>query len=242
MTTQRNTIMPENAILRLRQQRLAVSTRLYRARGSKAVRCQGCLLPQQHCLCHTIKPQTASSQFCLIMFDTEPLKPSNTGRLIADILPSTHAFLWSRTHVSHSLLTTIGNPKYQPYVVFPAAYTPHERPIFDKLPINHKPAMFILLDGTWSEARKMFHKSPYLDNTPVLSLNISNLSGYQLRTAQHPNQHCTAEVAIALLQQANDEQAAEHLSLHFQHFRQQYLIGKPHHPVSQIATITTENK
>jgi DTW domain-containing protein YfiP len=31
--------------------------------------------------------------FCLIMFGAEPLKPSNTGRLIADILPDTQAFL-----------------------------------------------------------------------------------------------------------------------------------------------------
>ncbi|MNT97512.1 DTW domain protein [compost metagenome] len=55
------------------------------------------------------------------MFGAEPLKPSNTGRLIADILPETQAFLWSRTEVDPALLAAINDPERQPYVVFPAS-------------------------------------------------------------------------------------------------------------------------
>ena len=54
-------------------------------------------------LCSTTLAQ-AKSRFCLLMFDTEPMKPSNTGRLIADILPDTTAFQWSRTEPSQDLL------------------------------------------------------------------------------------------------------------------------------------------
>lgn len=57
-----------------------------------------------------------------------------------------------------------------------------------------------MLDGTWSEARKIFRKSPYLNQFPVFSLNVLAASGYQLRTASRTEQHCTAEVAAALLQ------------------------------------------
>lgn len=78
------------------------------------VRCQHCLLPVTNCLCDTITPHSARSRFCLIMFDTEPLKPSNTGRLIADILPDTHAFLWSRTEPDPALLTALQTSDYQP--------------------------------------------------------------------------------------------------------------------------------
>ncbi|EIR28487.1 DTW domain protein, partial [Yersinia pestis PY-10] len=35
-------ITTENAVLRLRQQRLAAATRAYRARGCRAIRCQSC--------------------------------------------------------------------------------------------------------------------------------------------------------------------------------------------------------
>lgn len=45
----------------------------------------------------------------------------------------------------------------------------------------------------------MFRKSPYLDNLPVISVDLSRLSAYRLREAQAEGQYCTAEVAIALL-------------------------------------------
>ncbi|WP_337264159.1 MULTISPECIES: tRNA-uridine aminocarboxypropyltransferase [unclassified Serratia (in: enterobacteria)] len=218
--------MTDNAVLRLRQFRLANATRPFRARGCRAVRCQHCLLPQQNCLCATIKPQLAGSRFCLIMFGTEPLKPSNTGRLIADILPDTQAFLWSRTDVDPGLLEAINDPERQPYVVFPASYADADRPVFSELPRGGKPPLFIMLDGTWAEARKMFRKSPYLNQFPVFSLNVLAASGYQLREASRTEQHCTAEVAAALLQQAGDEQAAAGLAQHFNYFRAQYLAGK----------------
>ncbi len=44
--------------------------------------------------------------------------------------------------------------------------------------------LFILLDGTWSEARKMFRKSPYLEHLPVLSLAPEQLSRYKAAPLQ----------------------------------------------------------
>ncbi|MGU5142043.1 DTW domain-containing protein, partial [Escherichia coli] len=84
--------MTDNAVLRLRAERLARATRPFLARGNRIHRCQRCLLPLKQCLCATLNPVAATSRFCLVMFDTEPMKPSNTGRLIADILPDTEAF------------------------------------------------------------------------------------------------------------------------------------------------------
>lgn len=47
-----------------------------------------------------------------------------------------------------------------------------------------KPPLFIMLDGIPPEARKMFRKSPYLDNLPVISVDLSRLSAYRLREAR----------------------------------------------------------
>ena len=96
----RRSLMTENAVLQLRAERIARATRPFLARGNRVRRCQRCLLPEKLCLCSTITPAQAKSRFCLLMFDTEPMKPSNTGRLIADILPDTVAFQWSRTEPS----------------------------------------------------------------------------------------------------------------------------------------------
>ncbi len=221
--------MSDNAVLRLRTQRLARATRPFLARGNRVIRCQSCLLPEANCLCSQIVPQSAHSRFCLVMFDTEPMKPSNTGRLIADILPETQAFGWSRTEPDPLLLAAVRNPDYQPLVVFPASYADPGREVLTTPPISGKPPLFIMLDGTWTEARKMFRKSPWLDALPVMSLDVSTPSRYTLREAHGEGQHCTAEVAAALLAQAGDRRAAEALSHHFDRFRTAYLAGKPHH-------------
>lgn len=227
--------MTENAVLRLRAERLARATRPFLARGNRIRRCQRCLLPLKQCFCATLQPQPARSRFCLVMFDTEPMKPSNTGRLIADILPDTAAFQWSRTEPPQAMLELVANPDYQPMVVFPASYADPGRVVLTAPPLTGKPPLFIMLDGTWTEARKMFRKSPWLDALPVISVDLSISSAYRLRIASVDGQYCTAEVAAALLEQAGDTAAATGLTNHFTLFRERYLAGKPHHQGSVTA-------
>lgn len=222
--------MTENAVLRLRAERLARATRPFLARGNRVRRCQRCLLPQINCLCSAVAVQQARSRFCLVMFDTEPMKPSNTGRLIADILPDTLAFGWSRTGISPALLSAVNDARYQPFVVFPASYASPGRQVENTPPVQGKPPLFIMLDGTWTEARKMFRKSPWLDKFPLMSVDVTTPSAYSLRQAHAPGQHCTAEVAATLLAQAGDHHAAQALSQHFLLFRDRYLAGKPFRP------------
>lgn len=221
--------MTHNAVLRLRAERLARATRPFVARGNRIRRCQRCLLPLKHCLCATLQPQQAQSRFCLMMYDTEPMKPSNTGRLIADVLPDTLAFGWSRTQLPVELIALLDSQAYQPLVVFPATYAQAGRTVVTQPDATGKPPLFIMLDGTWPEARKMFRKSPWLDHYPVISVSLAHLSAYRLREAHEANQYCTAEVATALLGLAGDDAAAQGLHAHFTLFRERYLAGKPHH-------------
>ena len=97
------------------------------------------------------------------------------------------------------------------------------------------PPLFIMLDGTWTEARKMFRKSPYLDALPIISVDLSRISAYHLREAHADGQYCTAEVAIALLDLAGDAPAAAALGEHFTRFRTRYLAGKTQHKGSITA-------
>ncbi|MFV0548707.1 MAG: tRNA-uridine aminocarboxypropyltransferase [Limnobaculum xujianqingii] len=232
--------LPDNAVLQLREQRLAQSTRPFRARGCRVIRCHRCLLPRVHCLCHSFSATLAESTFCLLMYDTEPLKPSNTGRLIADILPDTKAFLWSRTNIDPQLLALLSNPDYQPYVIFPSSYATSDRIVTRVEKQSNKRPLFIILDGTWTEARKMFRKSPYLDHFPVLSIDNDQNSDYQLREASRKEQLCTAEVAIQILSQVGDQRASEGLERYFADFRQRYLAGKANRSLENFIAFSTE--
>ena len=171
---------------------------------------------------------TADSAVCLIMHDIEPLKPSNTGWLIADIVADTHAFTWQRTGVEPALLELLADPRYQPVVVFPGEYAEPERVVSDVQVVAGKRPLFILLDATWTEARKMFRKSPYLNRLPVLSLQADVLSRYRLRRSTRSEHLCTAEVAALCLALAGDVLAAEALDTWLDAFTDHYLAAKQH--------------
>ncbi|WP_372877999.1 tRNA-uridine aminocarboxypropyltransferase [Pseudomonas sp.] len=215
-----------HAVARLRCARIARSEKPFLARGSKAVRCQRCRLALSHCLCAWRPQVEARSGMCLLMHDVEALKPSNTGWLIADVVTDTSAFGWLRTAVEPALPALLNDPQWQPYLVFPGEYAEPERVVSEVQHVPGKRPLFILLDATWTEARKMFRKSPYLDGLPVLSLQPEQLSRYRLRRSTRDDHLCTAEVAALCLELAGDQHAAAALNAYLDVFSQHYLAAK----------------
>ena len=223
-----------HAVARLRTARLAQLTKPFVARGSRAERCPGCRLVASHCLC-ALRPvlyAPTRAGVCLLMGDIEALKPSNTGWLIADVLPDTHAFGWARTRVDPALLALLADPQWQPYLVFPGEFVAPERVVNSLMPQLAKRPLFVLLDATWAEARKMFLKSPYLNHLPVLSLQPQEASNYQLRRSTRDDHLCTSEVAALCLALAGDTQAAHTLDAYLAVFSQHYLLARAHLPLN----------
>jgi DTW domain-containing protein YfiP len=168
------------------------------------------------------------------MADIEALKPSNTGWLVADMVPDTFAFGWARTEVDPALTTLLADPQWQPYLVFPGEFVDAARVVTEVQPgegNTSKRALFVLLDATWPEARKMFRKSPYLDKLPVLSLQSEQLSSYKLRRSQRDEHFCTSEVAALCLALAGEAHAAETLAAYLDVFTDHYLKAKQQQPV-----------
>jgi hypothetical protein len=166
------------------------------------------------------------------MGDIEALKPTNTGWLIADVVADTFAFGWARTQVDPGLLALLADPQWAACVVFPGEYVDAERIITEIKPVAGKRPLFILLDGTWQEARKMFRKSPYLDKLPVLSLQPEQLSRYRLRRAQRETHLCTSEVAALCLDLAGEPHAACTLEAYLDVFTDHYLNAKKFVPTN----------
>ena len=218
-----------HAVARLREQRkasLASLDKPFVARGSHAPRCPACRVIFSHCLC-ALRPQVPTrAGMCLIMCDIEPLKPSNTGWLIADVVQDTAAFGWARTEVAPALLTLLADPQWAPYLVFPGEFVAAERVVTEVAAVPGKRPLFVLLDATWPEARKMFRKSPYLNHLPVLSLQPEQLSRYRLRRSTRDDHLCTSEVAALCLALAGESHAAETLETYLEVFTNHYLNAK----------------
>ena len=235
-----------HAVARLRTARLARSTRPFLARGGpRGERCEACRLRPSHCMC-ALRPELGTrAAFCLLMHDSEPLKPSNTGWLIADVVRETYAFGWSRTEVDPQIEALLADPQWQPYVVFPGEYAQSPERVVQSLDEPGRGALqagkrplFILLDATWSEARKMFRKSPYLDGFPVLSLHPDLLSRYQLRRSKRDDHFCTSEVAalcLELVGDASDAHAGRVLESYLGVFTERYLQAKHQQNVDEAS-------
>ena len=218
-----------HAVARLREARLARSLKPFVARGSRAPRCARCRVPYSHCLCRWLPQAAGECGVCLLMHDIEPLKPSNTGWLIADVLADTFAFTWQRTGADPRLLELLADPQWQPMVVFPGEYAAPTRVVEQLTATPGRRPLFILLDATWTEARKMFRKSPYLDGLPVLSLQPEALSRYRLRRSRRSDHLCTAEVAALCLELAGETATAATLDAWLDVFTEHYLGAKYHH-------------
>lgn len=227
---------PPHAVSRLRAARLARAVKPFRARGGPAERCPGCRVLPSHCLCALRPHLPTRAGMCLLMADIEPLKPSNTGWLIADVVTDTYAFGWARTAVDPALLTLLADPQWQPYVVFPGEFSASERVVSALLPEADRadqPArrpLFVVLDATWAEAGKMFRKSPYLNALPVLSLQPAQRSRYRLRRTCCESHFCTAEVGALCLALAGESRAAEVLTTYLDVFTHHYLSAKNQQP------------
>jgi hypothetical protein len=205
---------------------------------------------------------------CLIMADIEPLKPSHTGWLIADVVADTAAFGWTRTSADPTLLAMLADPQWQPYLVFPGEFVAPERVVTTLIACNRatqptagppqgglapsggsdprsggawgqsaKRPLFVLLDATWPEARKMFRKSPYLDHLPVLSLQPEQLSNYRLRRSTRDDHLCTSEVAALCFELAGEVQASAVLGAYLGVFTEHYLNAKHQLPVNLDNTV-----
>lgn len=204
----------------------------YQAKGSNVKRCESCLMAQGYCMCAsriiTQQDNEHAVHICLLMHKEESYKPSNTGRLIEHILPDyTHRFYWSRTEPASEFIELLNNPKYQPYIIFPG-----DRGGYEDRVVTHARQdtgvipLFIILDGSWRQAGRMFRLSDYLQKIPVLPLSTQRHSQYKLRKAPDDFHLCTVEVAVELLKQHRQEEAGAVLDDYFQYFNSRYEMSR----------------
>ena len=214
----------------LRAERLAESTKDFLARGKSVARCELCQMASYACLC-PFKPSIKSlCEFILLMHRNEVFKPTNSGRLVADILPKqTHVFCWSRTQPDSALLQLLADPGRECFIVFPADTSEsatHNHPVVTSLSGSDKIPTFILLDGTWKQSGRMFHLSHWLDGIACITLPATITRGYSVRKSHQEDYVSTAEAAALCLEKACEPDNSALLLKYFQVFNEHYLATR----------------
>ncbi|WP_413113075.1 tRNA-uridine aminocarboxypropyltransferase [Thaumasiovibrio sp. DFM-14] len=182
-----------------------------------------------HCLCEVIPNLQAQSHFVLLQHSRESNKATNTGRLLQQTLPHCRVEMWSRTTPPSSLLRQLQDPAYTPWLVFPAD---------EQHPASHYSAMpntiplFVIIDATWQEARKIVRKSPWLQSLPRLQIHLDTPSRYQLRRNQQSGYLCTCEIGAAILAMQGNYDDSKRILAYFEQFQQVYLAEREHQPLA----------
>ena len=143
----------------------------------------------------------------LLTHEKEFGKRSNTGQVVVDVLgDAAEQIRWDRAHPPARLMEEIAAGKVA--LIYPGAA---DEPDGDMTDIEQ----FILIDGTWLEARKIYQRSPYLRDVRRFSLKPSEKSLYNLRKNQKQSGLCTAECVIEVLRSTGNATAAEQLQERF---------------------------
>lgn len=186
--------------------------------------CNRCGLPIINCICGKAPKIETKSKFWILSSENEISRPSNTARLLELVnKDSTEIFLWERTKEPKKLIENIKDKRYETYLLFPAEGELKSRKT--EYENTGKTPAFILIDGTWKEARKIIRKSDYLKDLKILSLNSSDKSQYSLRKGAEEGNLCTIEAAIEVLKLTDEFENSQITSEFFKLFLKSYKAG-----------------
>jgi DTW domain-containing protein len=203
------------------------------ARGYRLLRCSTCYLSSDVCICACTPTLHTSAQFWLLMHPDECRKPTNTARLIGASIPHTRFFLWYRTVPPAELIALLTDCQFTPYLLVPHGDATLFEGLRERPWLPGRVPAFVLLDGTWSQARKMLHRSPYLQGIPRLAIQPRAPSTYRLRCQRCAQHLSTVEVAIALLAQLDEMTASHVLHAYFRVFAERSMAARHGHPLKK---------
>lgn len=193
------------------------------SKGKK--QCQVCGLIVGNCLCSEKIDIQSNVEFWLLTHEEELKRTNNTGRLIEYAVGNTKVFRWHRTEEPKALIKLIQSEAYHIYIIF-SDDRASEKVRVKPYQITDKPTVFLIIDGTWKEARKILRKSPYLDKLPILTLAPTKSTSYNLRRNSEQHHLCTVEVAISLFELVGEQSQALQLEEYYQKFLLKYHEGK----------------
>ncbi|NVJ27862.1 MULTISPECIES: tRNA-uridine aminocarboxypropyltransferase [Myxococcus] len=162
-------------------------------------RCDRCNLSQHLCLCAEIPRVETRTRIVLLQHVVETWKKSNTGRVAALALSNAKLLTYGAPDESFdtAVLSEPGT-----WMLFPdGPPAPPDAPA---------PRQLVVLDGSWSQARRMSQRIPVLRTLPRLVLPAPESGMLMLREPTHPSGMSTLDAiarAVAMLE--GPEAAAE---------------------------------
>ncbi len=172
-------------------------------RASRREICRRCLQPRLNCYCAALVPQESRTRWIFLQHPGEARNPVGTARMAHLSLPGSRLLVGVDFSRERQLLALIAASR-RPAVLFPA----EESRVLGEGDPDAAPDMLIVIDGTWSQARKIWKTNDFLRALPACRLPPTPPSRYRIRA--EPAAHCVSTIeAVAAALQALDGQDHE---------------------------------
>lgn len=172
-------------------------------------RCPGCYLPTALCLCAEVPRVDTRTELLVIRHSKEASKSTNTARLAALALPRCRILPYGAPGQPPFDVSVLTGP--DTWILFPDAPPPP--------PDAPPPQRLVVLDGNWTQARRMYQRLPELRRLPGLALPPPPPDARRLRRSPHPYAMSTVEAIISALTLLEGEAVARPLeALHARMF------------------------
>lgn len=185
-------------------------------------KCEGCMLQTAYCICSRLKALRdttaelgvgARVRFVVWMHWKERKRASNTGKLLESLLPGSEVLMHGVPEDMARFQELRAAAGGRVFVLFPstdalpvdAALAQAEAPSESPAHVT-APALAILIDGTWSQARRM-RKTPELEGIGDVALAPTTRSEFHWRRQSVEGRISTLEAAALLLEDMGEPAA-----------------------------------
>jgi DTW domain-containing protein YfiP len=146
--------------------------------------CLRCRRPRAVCWCAALVPVDSRTRVVFLQHPREARVGVSTCRMAHLSLPnSTMHVLWSADQ-SPALAAELAEP--DTYILFPAADA------VDISALPRPPHTLVVVDGTWSNAKKIVQRSALLRSLPRVAFHPDFTSNYRIR--REPAEHCLSTI------------------------------------------------
>jgi DTW domain-containing protein YfiP len=158
--------------------------------------CLKCMQPQFTCYCEHVRAFDPRVEFVILIHPIEARRHVATGRMSHLTLLNSHLIEGYEFGDNARVNQLLARSDVQPVVLYPgrnslnmSQMTPAAlKTTFD----SSKKWMVFVIDGTWTTAKKMLHRSPNLIELPQICFSPQRLSEFKVR--KQPAPHCLSTI------------------------------------------------
>jgi DTW domain-containing protein YfiP len=187
-------------------------------RRFRAERCTDCGIHLQLCVCAERPRLELSTRLIVVQNNKERHKPTNTGRLLPQVLVNCELIHVGVRDVEFDP-APLARPDHDYLLIFPRVRDP-EGPNPKPAPVLGTgvfatPKTVVLLDGTWAQCSRMSRRFDVLAQMPAFALPDGPPSHWGVRTPSEPSRISTYEAAVRVIELAEGPEAAARMQTYF---------------------------